>query len=177
MTRKIKNDHLIDQLVHDPLYQVCEDGSILTFKSGNGTIKNELRHIKLTRSNGYRGMRYKGVFILLHRIMYRKFVGQLSPSLVINHKDGVRDNNAVSNLELVTDSENTLHAHRELVRKEVKLFGTANPRSKFNVEEIRKIRNSYDSKIRSVSSLAIEYGVTSFTIRKIVKGITYKTDI
>ena len=49
---------------------------------------------------------------LVHRLVAEAFLG---PSdLSINHKDGVKDNNHIDNLEYVTRSENTLHAYNVL---------------------------------------------------------------
>ena len=173
MARILKNDHLIEQLINDALYQINEDGSIFTFKSGNGSIKPDLRPIRLTRSNGYVGFRYNGKFILLHRIMYRKFIGPLLPGLVINHKDGVRSNNSLTNLELVTDSQNTFHAHKILSRKKANLFGILNGRSKFKKNDVEEIRYKYNNKINNISQLSVAYNVSRITIRNIVRGITY----
>jgi hypothetical protein len=174
MDRIIKNDYLVENLINDPLYEILKDGSIWTFKSRNGTIKSELRPIKLTRSNGYLGFCYNKVFILLHRIIYRKFIGNLFSNLVINHKDGKRDNNSLDNLELVTDSENARHSHRELNRKKTKFFGEANPRSKFKNSQIEEIRKSYASKTSNITDLSRLYDVSRITIRNIVLRKTYK---
>lgn len=173
MNRKNKNDYLIEALVLDPHYDIREDGSIWTYKSGNGTVKSFLRPVKFTRSNGYRGFCYKKTFILLHRIIYRKFIGLLTPGLVINHKDGVRDNNSLENLELVTYSENTLHAYRELPRNKPDMAGVKNHRAKFTKSQVDEIRKVFDNKLMNVSQLSKEYNVCELTMRNIVYRKTY----
>lgn len=74
--------------------------------------------VKLTSvgTNGYRDVglrRDDGVYVgsNLHRIFALTFIryDEDINSLVVNHKDGNRDNNNLSNLELVTYSENTKH--------------------------------------------------------------------
>lgn len=51
-------------------------------------------------------------FLLVHRLVAATFLGQPSlAGLQVNHLDGQRGNNAVSNLEYVTPAENVQHAH------------------------------------------------------------------
>lgn len=44
--------------------------------------------------------------LYIHRLVYRTFVGVIPPKFEINHIDHDKSNNSVSNLELVTHSEN-----------------------------------------------------------------------
>lgn len=47
----------------------------------------------------------------LHRILADSFLGGIPEGLVINHIDGVKTNNRLSNLEITTHQENTKHAY------------------------------------------------------------------
>lgn len=47
---------------------------------------------------------------LAHRLVWRHFNGPIPEGLTINHKDGIKTNNAPSNLELATISEQAIHA-------------------------------------------------------------------
>lgn len=60
------------------------------------------------RVHCYDGERRKKFFV--HRLVASLFVNGYSDGLVVNHKDGDRQNNAASNLEWVTKSANTKHA-------------------------------------------------------------------
>ena len=173
MARDTKNDFLIEEMVKDGLYQIRQDGKVLTYKLGNGRIGDKLRFVKLTSSNGYLGLRYKGKFILIHRILYRKFIGDLKPGMVVNHKDGVKNNNSIENLELVSDSENSLHAYREKLKIPTKLFGRANPSAKFSTEEAEEIRRIHAEEGLNYSQIARLYNTSRVTIRSIVTLKTY----
>ena len=60
---------------------------------------------------GYRVLRFNGKVFFIHRIVVRTFSGSLgSAQHVINHKDGIKENNHIDNLEVVTPSENMRHA-------------------------------------------------------------------
>jgi hypothetical protein len=47
----------------------------------------------------------------VHRAVYETFYGDIPENMVINHKDGVKTNNMVENLECVTHAFNTQHAY------------------------------------------------------------------
>ena len=49
--------------------------------------------------------------VSLHRLVLSSFTG-LQEGKDVNHKDGNKHNNRLNNLEWVTPSENSLHAHR-----------------------------------------------------------------
>lgn len=52
----------------------------------------------------------KKTCIRLHRLVATQFIGPIEEGMVINHKDGNKLNNDVSNLEIVTIRENVIHA-------------------------------------------------------------------
>jgi hypothetical protein len=110
------NDDLIEELINNPLYDVRSDGTVwsLITLTGKKSVKNQWRKCGAISINGYYAMGYNNRKILLHRVIYRKFNGQLFKDLVINHKDGNRLNNLPSNLELVTQSNNNEHKYQVL---------------------------------------------------------------
>lgn len=52
----------------------------------------------------------KGATISIHKLVMRSFVGEAPPGMNVNHKDGVKKNNALTNLEYVTFASNSMHA-------------------------------------------------------------------
>lgn len=50
--------------------------------------------------------------VFVHYLVSLVFLGQREPGLVVNHKDGRKQNNHPSNLEYVTGKENSQHAKR-----------------------------------------------------------------
>nr|WP_317632983.1 NUMOD4 domain-containing protein [uncultured Flavobacterium sp.] len=60
--------------------------------------------------------------ILAHRMVALAFLQNPENKRVVNHKDSIRHNNVLNNLEWATDSENVLHSYKKGNRKE-KFYG------------------------------------------------------
>lgn len=69
--------------------------------------------------------------IKVHRIVASAFVKNEHEKPQVNHKDGNKQNNASSNLEWVTNSENQFHANESGLRSSPK--GCASPRYKGDI--------------------------------------------
>ncbi|WP_460670492.1 NUMOD4 motif-containing HNH endonuclease [Larkinella ripae] len=58
--------------------------------------------------------KYKRFFV--HRIVMHAFVGPIPDGYTVNHKNGIKDDNRLENLEYVTQAENNAHAFRTGLR-------------------------------------------------------------
>lgn len=93
-------------------YSVDEDGNVYSH-NWSKTTKMKLR----TNKNGYVRLGFahapnKKRYAFVHRIMWETFKGDIPSGLQVNHIDGDKTNNSLSNLELLTPSENRKHAFR-----------------------------------------------------------------
>lgn len=95
-------------------YEVSNTGKIRDKKTK--TLKKQY-----TLKNGYSVVSFyengKQKNVYVHRIVACAFLGGSECGLEVNHKDGVKTNNNVSNLEWVTRSENILHCIKTIGRK------------------------------------------------------------
>jgi hypothetical protein len=169
MTLKIKNDYLIEEIINNPNYEIKENGEVFTTvaRTGKVTLNKIWRNCVYTNKNGYQCIRYKYKSLQLHRIIYRKFNGELNDKLVINHIDGNPSNNCVDNLELVTQSKNIEHSYRVLNKKPVIGY------SKINKEIADKIREEYKI-IKSYKRLMKKYSLAKSTIHYIITNRIWK---
>lgn len=83
--------------------------------------KNTKRILSPTLINGYLavGLRInnKTIMSFAHRLVAKSFVLCADETYVVNHKDGIKTNNHVENLEWVSLSENGKHAYRINIHK------------------------------------------------------------
>ena len=122
-----------------PGYFATVTGDIYSAMSYNGTIGNNIKKLKSNlKKSGY-------LYITLckdkqhytkdvHRLIAETFIPNPENKPCVNHKNGIKTDNRVENLEWVTQSENVLHAFRVLHRKPVKSMlgrsGAKSPTSK-----------------------------------------------
>jgi hypothetical protein len=82
--------------------------------SNNGVIKNCVTK-KLsygTKRNGYVRFNLQDKMFSAHRLVWETFKGEIPKDYVIDHIDGNRSNNDLSNLRCITNSENMINAQK-----------------------------------------------------------------
>jgi hypothetical protein len=152
------------------------DGSVHRAKSvdseGRVDRSKGFRKIKVQthRRTGraYFNMTWRGETksVLINRIIAIRFHKNPKHLPQVNHIDGDKQNNAVSNLEWVSASDNEKHAHRTGLKSG---RGSANSNAKLNAAQVREIRASE----APTASIAQTYGVSRSTIINIKKGVTW----
>ena len=100
----------------------------------------------------------------VHQLVALAFLGPIPEGLVVNHKDGDKLNNHISNLEYVTRSENQLHAYATGLQKIQ--HGERGRRSKLTEVQVLRILQRKDK----VKDLAIEMNVSESIIYLIRSG-------
>ncbi len=97
-------------------YYVTESGDIYSTINNAGNTRNEPYLLKQTLGrDGYYWVGLKGSnkrIMKVHRLVAITFLPNPNLLPVVNHIDGNKLNNDVSNLEWVTHKENAIHAHQ-----------------------------------------------------------------
>lgn len=105
----------------------------------------------------------------IHRLVAELFIHNPDNKKEVNHLDGNKSNNHVSNLEWVTREENRAHA----VRTGLVARGERNGVSKLTDKQVLKIRSH--KRYRGLTSkLAKKYNVSNSSIREILLGINWR---
>ena len=113
------NEKAFFELINMGVFKVYKNGKIYTCKR-KIRFEDEYKDCKPKLKNGMCSgyirisFKYNGkiTHIFAHRAIWLYFNGEIPEGLEPNHKSGVKFNNRLSNLELVTRSENQLHAYR-----------------------------------------------------------------
>lgn len=130
---RAKHDYLIREFLQDARYEVREDGTIWTRIPLNGRGLSETwRKSGKYSGEGYIQIRYQGIYLQAHRIVYQKYVGNLQADLIVDHKDSKRDNNSPDNLRLSTQRSNVSYIHKRKERENATLQPTAPEEGKEN---------------------------------------------
>lgn len=110
--------------------------------------------------------------LYLHRLIAKAFIENPKSSKEVNHIDGDKSNNEISNLEWCTRSENLKHAFKNGLKRAKK--GEENNKAKLNVTEVKEIRKLYNTGKYTQVNIAKTFNVTSATISGIVNFNTWK---
>jgi HNH endonuclease/NUMOD4 motif len=140
-------------------YEVSGTGRVRSCRRGKllALVRNRRGYMQCNLYPG--GGRVKNV--LHHRLVARAFLGAVPPGWQVNHKNGVKNDNRVENVELVTRAQNLQHARdRGLFRPQK---GEANIRAKLTDEQVREIRRLRAQRV-TAREVAERFGVTERTV-------------
>lgn len=108
----------------------------------------------------------------VHRLVAEMFIPNIDKLPQVNHIDGNKDNNTVTNLEWISLIENIRHACNIGIYKK----GEGRINSKLTNEQVKWIRENYRKGSRKLGArpLARRFGVTKTCIYYVVNNMTYK---
>lgn len=162
---------------YEGLYQVSSLGRIRSLtricKVGKGLRKLDGRVLKQYKYLGYMVLvlydkKANKKICRVHRAVAKAFVAG-DTSLVVNHKDGVRHNNHVDNLEWVTQKENIRHASTFL-RKGAIIDGRP-----YNAKlDWAQVLTICSLKSYTTKKLSKHFSIPTSSIRRIRNGQAYK---
>lgn len=113
-------------------YSVSNTGKIKTHRYGWDRIMKSAYD-----NNGYKYVHIINKKKKIHRLVAEAFIDNPQHKTQVNHKNGVKDDNRVENLEWVTPSENQLHSLHILGNKHA-----GKPCKKVICVETKKVYNS-----------------------------------
>ena len=149
------------------------------------------RELTYTLNNrGYYSVGIRRKTHMVHRLVAQAFIPNPENKPFVNHIDGNKLNNHVSNLEWCTAQENNLHArqtglHKQAVGHKINYQSDASKRkalanlkdkSKLTPDDVRYVRRVFKSRSKefSATALAKQFGTSVAAMCKIVSGQTYR---
>jgi hypothetical protein len=155
-----------------PGYEVSDHGRVRSLDRVVESADSRRRKVRgcvlrpAVAENGYLMVTFAGKTTSVHRLVALAFLGPPPNGTGdVNHKDCVKSNNRLSNLEWCSRSENMLHAYRNGVPHAV---GEANKRAKLNADLVRGIRSRCAAG-EAQSTLVRELGISAAVVSNVVR--------
>ena len=140
------------------LGRVIKGKMLKTQMEGNG-------YLQVGLITGQKQIRY-----LVHRIVAHAFIPKIDGKTFVNHKNGIKTDNRVENLEWVTRSENIKHAFKIGLQCNK---GENHPSNKLKELQVIEIRSKHSQGV-SAYKLSKEYGISYTQAKDIVKKRSWR---
>lgn len=151
-----------------PNYEVSSHGRVRRSTPGRNTYVGRLM-APVTLKIGYLAVgpvvNGKNRTIYVHELVADAFIGPRPEGASINHIDGVKTNNAPSNLEYVTHAQNMRHAANSALM----VRGEKHPAHKLTEACVKQLRADRAGGM-SFSKLAIKHGISIATAFNVATG-------
>lgn len=170
---------------HEGLYEVSSLGNLKTF-NWKGTGQTRIMKPAKDHKGYLRTMLVKDKIaktIKMHRIIAQAFLPNPENKATVNHKNGIKDDNRVDNLEWHTYKENTHHAiqngmfyfrPKSELAKLPRCKGEGKPNTKLTDADVLSIRERFKPKKVTRQMLADEYGIAAATVKDIILRKSWK---
>ena len=100
----------------------------------------------------------------IHHLVLKAFIGLRPLGYEANHKDGIKVNNKIKNLEWLSRSENLAHAHQIGLRNQ---NGENNSQAKLKSKDVLRIRELIKQNIRQ-ATIAKMFKISDTLVSRIV---------
>jgi hypothetical protein len=157
-------------------YEISDLGRVRSYKSRGIGSANDARvpprilsqHLN---SNGYVRVGLDGKHMLVHRLVMITFVGK--SKLEVNHKNAIRTDNRLANLEYMSTKDNRNYSYHALgIKRKSSSNGEKNHLAKLTEYQVIEIRAKYKSG-GLVADLSSEYCISRSTCVRLLNGKTW----
>ena len=179
-------EYWLDILNYEGYYQVSNYGNVRSLdriiKDKNGrtqTIKGKVLKLRIN-SGGYYcvGLSKNGnkATFSVHQLIAQAFIPNPENKRTVNHINGIKTDNNLSNLEWATYSENLVHAYDCGLRSPVSLesVGQKNYKRKLKPEQVIEIKRLLEAGGLTHKEIATKFNVARSTIAGIKLGRSWR---
>lgn len=110
---------------YEGLYEVSNLGNVRSLRFG------KVKVLKIRPNSGYLlvDLRKDGKrkSLLVHRLVYTAFIGPITPGMTVDHINGIKTDNRVENLQLLSGANNT----RKACNKQIDLLEAQYPHREY----------------------------------------------
>jgi len=152
--------------------------------NNNGDIRSTKTKQKMHQSKAGAGylrinawINKKHITKYVHRLVAEIFIGSCPNNMEVNHIDGNKLNNNVSNIEYISHSENLKHAIKIGIRKPSHIsrnVGENHGLSKLTNNDVIEMRRLWDTGNYTQSELSKTFGINFRRVSCIVRGDSWK---
>jgi hypothetical protein len=154
-----------------------EKGLVYSNLSGNWHLLGKGKKHKRYVQSSAGPSRQERNQILLHRLIWIVANGDIPENIEVNHINGIKDDNRLENLELVTKSEQALHSRRILGNKGGSSCAEKSGKTNITWDIVHAIRREYKYRIVTLKQLAKKYGISYESVWDIIKFRVWKEEV
>lgn len=153
-------------------YEVSNYGRVITLFRGITKLMHpsfntkKYLHVTLMKNK-------KRTCMKVHRLVATAFLPNPNSLPEVNHKNGIKTDNSVTNLEWISSGDNQRHAYRIGLKKPPNLSGENNNSSKLKLVDVISIRLMIANKVKQ-RSIAKMFGIANGTVNDIKMKRTWK---
>lgn len=160
---------------YEGLYQVSPDGRVFSLVT-NKWLKPRNAGAGYQVVMLYKDKKGKNFYV--HRLVAEAFLDQVDGKNCVNHIDGDKTNNCVSNLEWTTYSENMFHAnaiglHTGSEKQKAAARENGKVMRKLTLEQVSKVKDMYAGGMVQ-REIADHFGMSQSQISAVLLGKVYK---
>ena len=144
-----------------PNYTICKDGIVMGKAEKKQTLgKNGYRYVTLYSNN-------QSKKLYIHRLLAELYIPNPECKRTVNHIDGNKQNNCLTNLEWATDGENIKHAYDNGLNK---------GRSNIN-DELRQLLYTRFMNGESMELISKDYDFNNVTVSNHIRQYVKEYDL
>lgn len=142
------------QIANRPLYLINKDGVVISSKGSAVKILTQTK-----QKTGYLAVRLDGQNLLVQKLLYEAYIGVVPDGFCLDHIDGNRNNNSLSNLRICSKEQNNQNRSKNQTRVDAIPFKGVykTPEGRYESKLKSKGVRHYMGRFDSMEEAAIAY--------------------